>query len=59
MHVTLEGNELVIRLPLGKPHVSTSGKTIIIASTNGNVQTNIEVNGKPVYLGVNAYIAKK
>lgn len=48
MDAKIENNELVIRIPLEKPHASTSGKTLIVASTGGNVQTNIEINGKPV-----------
>jgi len=58
MQVKLENNELVIRIPLEKPHTSTSGKTLIVASTGGNIQTDVEVNGKPVFVGLNAYIKK-
>ncbi len=58
MEAKLENNELVIRIPMEKPHVSTSGKTLIVASTGGNVQTTVEVNGKPVFVGLNAYIKK-
>ena len=43
----IEGNELVIRLPLNeKPERSASGKTIVVASTRGKV-------------GINAYIPVK
>ena len=38
---------------------SSSGKTLIVASTGGNVQTGVEVNGKPVFVGLNAYIKKR
>jgi len=31
---------------------------LIVASTGGNVQTDVEVNGKPVFVGLNAYIKK-
>ena len=51
-------NELIIRLPLQSPAPSKSGKTLIVATTAGIVQTSVEVNGKPISLGVNAFIAK-
>lgn len=59
MKVTIEGGELVIRLPLHNPPVpSTSGKNLVVATTHGNPQTEALVNGQPVVLGVNAYIRK-
>ncbi len=54
----IENNELVIRIPLEKPKPSSSGKTLIVASTGGNIQTGIEISGKPVFVGLNAYIKK-
>ena len=56
MKVTIEKNELVIRLPLQTPTPSTSGKTLVVASTHGNKETTAMVNGKPITVGVNAYI---
>jgi len=35
---------------------SKSGKTRIVASSRGNVQTGLQVNGKNVVIGVNAYV---
>jgi hypothetical protein len=56
---TIEGNELVIRLPLNKPPVpSSSGKTLVVASTHGNRTTEAVVNGQPVIVGANAYIQR-
>jgi hypothetical protein len=47
---------LVITLPLDMNGVaSASGKTKVHASTRGNVKTSIEINGKPLTIGVNAY----
>lgn len=56
MKVTIEGTELVIRIEMQTPTPSVSGKTLVVASTRGNVPTTAEVNGKPIVLGVNAYI---
>jgi hypothetical protein len=56
--VIKDGN-LIITLPMNdKPVPSASGKTLVIASTRGNVTTELEVDGKPVVLGVNAYIKR-
>lgn len=52
----IEGNELVIRLPLQTPTRSTSGKTLVVASSHGNKTTEAEVDGQKVVVGVNAYI---
>ena len=37
---------------------SKSGKTMLVASSGGNVSTEAIVDGKPVTVGLNAYIAK-
>jgi hypothetical protein len=59
MKATIENGELVIRLPLNKtPVLSTSGKTLVVASTHGNQKTDAILNGQPVIVGVNAYIAR-
>lgn len=54
VNVTVEGSTIVIRIDATKTFgPSKSGKTTIVASTNGNqpIQTPAGV----VYLGVNAY----
>jgi hypothetical protein len=57
--VTIENGELVIRLPLNNPPVlSSSGKTLVIASSHGNRPTSAVVDGQPVVVGINAYIAR-
>ena len=58
MQAKIGDNELVIHIPLEKPKPSSSGKTLIVASTGGNVQTGVEVNGKPAFVGLDAYIKK-
>ncbi len=58
MEVKIEKNELVIRIPLEDPHPSSSGKTLIVASTGGNVESDVKIDGKPVFIGLNAYIKK-
>ena len=46
---------LCVEIPISK-RPSGSGKTTIVASTNGNQQTSIQVDGKNVVIGLNAYI---
>ena len=53
----IEGEYLVIRIPMNpKPVPSSTGKTLVVASSHGNKQTDLEIDGKPVVVGVNAYI---
>ncbi len=56
MQATIEGNMLVIRIPMQTPAPSASGKTLIVASSGGNKATTATVNGKPVVVGLNAYL---
>jgi hypothetical protein len=54
---TVEDGYLVIRVPLNPtPTRSATGKTLAVASSHGTKQTELEVEGKPVIVGVNAYI---
>lgn len=57
MKVTIENGVLKIELPIS-PHPSKSGKTMVIASTNGNIPSTVQHEGKVVVVGVNAYVAK-
>jgi hypothetical protein len=54
--ITREGDTLVIRLPIKTPTPSASGKTLVVASTRGNQKTDLKIDGKDLYLGVNAYV---
>ncbi len=58
MTVEKKGNKLIIEIDLEKPTPSSSGKTLVVASTHGNTVTNIEIDGKPITIGINAYISK-
>ena len=54
--VTREGDVLVIRLAIKTPTPSASGKTLVVASTRGDQKTAVQIDGKDLYLGVNAYV---
>jgi hypothetical protein len=53
----IEGDYLVIKVPLNPTPVrSATGKTLVVASTHGNKETEVQVQGNPVFVGVNAYV---
>jgi len=59
MNATIDSKsgELVIRVKLNaEPQPSASGKTLVVASSHGNQPTGAQVDGKPVIVGLNAYI---
>ena len=56
LKVEQKENKLYIEIDLEKPTRSTSGKTLVVASTRGNVVTDVMIDGKPVTIGINAYI---
>lgn len=54
---SIEGEFLVIRVPMNPtPTRSASGKTLVVASSHGNKETDLQVQGKPLFVGVNAYV---
>lgn len=56
---TVKGNVLLLEVPLcNPPRPSSSGKTLLVATTGGNVTLDLQIGGKPVKLGLNAYVAK-
>jgi len=56
--VKIENNKLIITADLETPTPSASGKTLVVASTRGNKVTDVMIDGKPVTIGLNAYIKK-
>lgn len=57
MKVEIKDGKLYIEMDIHE-HPSKSGKTTVIASTNGNNPTTATYKDKVVILGLNAYIAK-
>lgn len=56
MQVEIKDGKMVITVPLGTPEPSKTGKTLVVASSHGNKPTTATIQGKPVILGLNAYI---
>jgi len=58
MEAKIENGKLIIIIDLQEPTPSASGKTLVVATTHGNVATQCLVEGKNVVIGLNAYIKK-
>jgi len=56
MKVEVKDGNLVITIPMQTPTPSSTGKTLVVATSHGNVVTAATVDGKPITVGVNAYI---
>lgn len=57
LSVKIEGKVLVVRIPMQEPTASASGKTLVVATTHGNVDTGVQhPDGGTIKLGLNAYI---
>jgi len=59
MKAEIKGNNLVITIPCETNNLrpSASGKTLIVASSQGNVTLpDVQVQGKNLTIGLNAYI---
>jgi len=56
--VKIEGGKLIITADLETPTPSASGKTLVVCSTRGNMKTDVLIEGKPLTIGLNAYIPK-
>lgn len=58
MNAKIENGMLVITIPLQTPTLSSTGKTLTVATTNGFATTAVTVDGKTVKVSVNAYIQR-
>jgi len=58
VHLDEKAGESTITLPVS-PRPSKSGKTTVIATTSGNQTfSDIVFDGKPITVGVNAYVPR-
>jgi len=58
MRVQIIEDNMIITIPMQAPEPSSSGKTLVVASTHGNKVSDVQVQGKNVVIGLNAYIPK-
>ena len=59
MKAEVKGKQLIITIDMQDPAPSASGKTLVVASSHGNQATTVTIKGKPVIIGLNAYISNK
>jgi hypothetical protein len=53
----IDKGNLIITIPMNtRPVPSATGKTLVVASSRGNKETELQVDGERVIVGVNAYI---
>lgn len=59
MTTEIKDGFLLIKIAVNDPpRPSASGKTLLVASSNGNITTTAQVDGKPVVIGLNAYVKR-
>ena len=60
MKVEVKEKELIITIPRNIPPTPSrkTGKTLIVATSHGNIPTTAKVDDKVLTVGVNAYIKK-
>jgi hypothetical protein len=58
MKTQIKDGVLFLEIPIQSLAPSASGKTLVVASTHGNMTTGTLVEGKPLVIGLNAYIKK-
>ena len=57
MQVTIDKGMLVVSIPMDKePRLSTSGKSLVVASSRGNQVSPLEIDGQALIVSVNAYV---
>jgi len=56
METRIENGFLIVKVPLQTPTPSKTGKRLLVASTHGSKMTGERINGKPVFVNVNADI---
>ena len=56
MKAQIKNGKLVITIDMQDPTPSASGKTLVVATSRGNKETSLQVDGQPLTVGVNAYI---
>ena len=59
VEMSKDGKQITITLDVQDPPApSASGKTLVVASSHGNQASTATVQGKPVIVGINAYIRR-
>ena len=56
MKATIKDRKLIVEIDLEDPRPSSTGKTLVVASSGGGQATTAVVNGKPVKVNLSAWI---
>ena len=60
MQVTIDGDDLVIRVPMDKqPGPSKSGKTLVVATSHGSYVSDLVLDECRIVVSLNAFINPK
>jgi hypothetical protein len=52
----IQNGSLIIEVPLQEPEMSSTGKTLVVASSHGVQRLAVQVDGKNVYVTANAFV---
>ena len=55
----IKNKNLVLTIPLNAPRPSSTGKTLLVATTKGSQRTTLELEGNRVYVVANAFFYPK
>lgn len=58
MKATIKDNILYIEIPMETPRESSTGKSLIVASTGGFEKTPLQVEGKQLTINLTAMVKK-
>lgn len=56
MKAEIKDGKLIVTIDVQEPTPSATGKSLVVASSHGNQATTVTVQGKPVIVGLNAFI---
>jgi hypothetical protein len=56
MKTRIRNGKLIIELPMGPPKRSSSGKTLVVASTRGPLRSVVSVGKQTVYVVASAFV---
>lgn len=60
MTAEIKGKKLIVTIDMyNPPRASASGKSLKVASSEGNQKMTLQVNGHNVVIGLNAYYANE
>jgi hypothetical protein len=56
MEAKIKNGKITISMPMQRPKLSGSGKSMVVATSRGKQQTSATVDGKPVFVIANAML---